>query len=191
MARSWNEVRAAALASGGVSERTRSQARELTQQKLAKQTVSAARLQELDEALDELYGKWERKPNGLLALSPERPRGPAAFYVHTAADEVEFGFEKAAKEWAMSVASQVPLPEWNAFLDSRVLERLEAAVAAIMGMSDAELAARKPRDGWSVGEFRSLVSLLMFEVTRAIADRNRERLRSAIFDLQLALDPAF
>lgn len=43
-----------------------------------------------DETLDELYGKWERKLNGLLAVA-RRPRRPTVFYVHTAADEVEFG----------------------------------------------------------------------------------------------------
>lgn len=193
MARNWNEVRAEALALGSMSERRRIEARAVIEQRIASYDThkeAADRLLELDEALDGLYWIWEKDPTGVLHRSSERPRGRAAFYVHTAADKVEFEFEEAAHEWALKVASQTSLPEWDAFLNSRVLDRLGSAVAAIMGLSDDELSAMKPRNGWSVGEFRSLVSLLMFEVTRAIADRNSERLRGAIFDLQLALDPA-
>ena len=69
------------------------------------------------------------------------PDGPAAFYVHTAADEVEFKVREGSKGMGDERRVAGSLPEVECLSRFSVLERLEAAVAAIMGMSDAELAA--------------------------------------------------
>lgn len=151
-----------------------------------------SRLVEFQLALDLLYDKWEKAPSGILRGSPERITGPSRFWIHAAADAVEFSFANVADECYSNGYARASdaFPAWSAYKASGALDRLAGTVAAFLSLSDDELLELRPRRGWTVGEFRKLLFILHYEVSKAIADRSSKRLACAIFDLQLALDPA-
>jgi hypothetical protein len=143
----------------------------------------------LGKKLDRLYDRWERGLGGyLLRRSCERLRQPARFWIHRAADRLEFAFDDAFGTGPRSAPD--PDPRWRAFYDSWTMQELALAVNAFVSLPDDEITAMRPRRGFTPQQVRMLILDQFAQIMFACADRRREGVRSRACDLQIMLDPA-
>lgn len=124
---------------------------------------------ELRDDTAQLYERWTAKQPWPLVQRPDIPAGATRSIAHELTDLLA-----AATDDADRLA---------------MLDALGAVVTAFAALPDQRIAAMKPTRRWTPSHIRALVLTVYRDITAAVLTHDHDALESAVYDLQLMLDP--